>query len=678
MNPDQPSREQIEARLTALLLGELPAEEAELLRWTISQDAELQKLYDRLKQTIGLVRETLAQPAEASAETAVPRRLSEERRRKLLAHFKTPRPKPSFWLRPILPVPRLVTVMVLLAVLAVLASLLLPALSASKRRAMSVTTLGGNPVPEMELRALSMKSSPHKQMAASAPPAAVPPPASVAPTPPAPVMKPQPVAFTLSDGGQAHEVSPGGIVLPERQPVASEGGIFSAGTQGELNVPSNPRLPSEALNGSLFTGETSQSGAPGEGIGGGGAGGAAAANHFTFAWDNSEANRAAAGNLGVSPNTRGQMYGATPGANVTVNGTAPEAFDHGVAVGGSAPSSELNQGLNVAGAVNVPILRNTQQVGSLARGDTFQDRLAKTGQLASGSVASSAPAAPARVREISGEFALSDSTAGGGGGGGGGTATFGAGTSTDNWKAVGTTAAGRKLARNRDHDKEMAALEPGTSGLKEAAGTGLQGQPSGQAGQITPNEASQTTNSVALFFTGRTGAEASTVRRTVGQPTSAASRVAATVSTAEEVEVQQALKRYAELTGRTMLKNALPPSGKVTLPNPPSASEAEQVKDLEAALAADNVAVINVGEKSFKALPVSEANAAGVAIDQTDLPAKRPSLPPPAGNPDARECVLHVFAQRQRRVVQAGGREPRKGPDAGGGVHPQRGIHQRV
>jgi anti-sigma factor RsiW len=53
MNPDQPSREQIEARLTALLLGELPAEEAELLRWTMAQDADLQKLHDRLKQTIG-------------------------------------------------------------------------------------------------------------------------------------------------------------------------------------------------------------------------------------------------------------------------------------------------------------------------------------------------------------------------------------------------------------------------------------------------------------------------------------------------------------------------------------------------------------------------------------------------------------------------------------------------
>ena len=67
MNPDQPSREQIEARLTALLLGELPAEEAELLRWTISQDPELQKLQGRLLLTVGLVREVVGHPEEASA-----------------------------------------------------------------------------------------------------------------------------------------------------------------------------------------------------------------------------------------------------------------------------------------------------------------------------------------------------------------------------------------------------------------------------------------------------------------------------------------------------------------------------------------------------------------------------------------------------------------------------------
>jgi anti-sigma factor RsiW len=88
MNPDKPSREEIEARITALLLGELPVAEAELLRWTISQDAELQKLHSRLLLTVGLVREIIAHPAEASTEKTVPRKLSDERRQKTARAFQ--------------------------------------------------------------------------------------------------------------------------------------------------------------------------------------------------------------------------------------------------------------------------------------------------------------------------------------------------------------------------------------------------------------------------------------------------------------------------------------------------------------------------------------------------------------------------------------------------------------
>ena len=129
MNPNQPSREQIEARLTALLLGELPAEEAELLRWTISQDSELQRLHSRLLLTVGLVREVVAQPAETSAEKAAPRQLSEERRQKLLNYFKLPRPKPAAkelpWLKRI-EIRPLVTALALVAIVGVLAAMMLP------------------------------------------------------------------------------------------------------------------------------------------------------------------------------------------------------------------------------------------------------------------------------------------------------------------------------------------------------------------------------------------------------------------------------------------------------------------------------------------------------------------------------------------------------------------------
>ena len=117
MNPDKPSREEIEAKLTALLLGELPSEEARLLRWAIAQDAGLAKLHDQLKRAIGLVRVVSVNPAEADSSKSAALKLSDERREKLLAHFKTPRPAPKelFWLKRI-EIPSLHT----LAVVAVL------------------------------------------------------------------------------------------------------------------------------------------------------------------------------------------------------------------------------------------------------------------------------------------------------------------------------------------------------------------------------------------------------------------------------------------------------------------------------------------------------------------------------------------------------------------------------
>jgi anti-sigma factor RsiW len=42
----------MEARLTALLVGELSAEEAATVRDAIAQDARLARLHERLKQTI--------------------------------------------------------------------------------------------------------------------------------------------------------------------------------------------------------------------------------------------------------------------------------------------------------------------------------------------------------------------------------------------------------------------------------------------------------------------------------------------------------------------------------------------------------------------------------------------------------------------------------------------------
>lgn len=95
MNPDFPqsSRDEIEQRLTALLLGELSAEEAAALHRAMEQDGELAKMFARLHHAAALMRETEKTSEETDSETATQRKLSEARREKLLAHFKTVTPK---------------------------------------------------------------------------------------------------------------------------------------------------------------------------------------------------------------------------------------------------------------------------------------------------------------------------------------------------------------------------------------------------------------------------------------------------------------------------------------------------------------------------------------------------------------------------------------------------------
>jgi Mg-chelatase subunit ChlD len=87
------NREELEAQVTALLLGELTEEQSAAVRARLAQDKELAKWHDRLKQSLPLVRETVAtSPGETAAQLA-PLKLNPARREKLLAHFKTVTPK---------------------------------------------------------------------------------------------------------------------------------------------------------------------------------------------------------------------------------------------------------------------------------------------------------------------------------------------------------------------------------------------------------------------------------------------------------------------------------------------------------------------------------------------------------------------------------------------------------
>jgi Mg-chelatase subunit ChlD/type II secretory pathway pseudopilin PulG len=95
MNPNFPPnpQEEQEARITAWLLGELPADEAARVRQEIERDPRLQTLRDQLSQTLNLLRETVATPAGETPASPVKLKLSQARREKLLAGFKTVRPQ---------------------------------------------------------------------------------------------------------------------------------------------------------------------------------------------------------------------------------------------------------------------------------------------------------------------------------------------------------------------------------------------------------------------------------------------------------------------------------------------------------------------------------------------------------------------------------------------------------
>ena len=95
MTPETPPspREALEIRITAMLLGELSAEESAALQKRIEGDLELADLAARLRQAMELLREASAIPEQPAPP--VPAQLSSERREKLLAHFKAPAPAPS-------------------------------------------------------------------------------------------------------------------------------------------------------------------------------------------------------------------------------------------------------------------------------------------------------------------------------------------------------------------------------------------------------------------------------------------------------------------------------------------------------------------------------------------------------------------------------------------------------
>jgi general secretion pathway protein D len=84
------------------------------------------------------------------------------------------------------------------------------------------------------------------------------------------------------------------------------------------------------------------------------------------------------------------------------------------------------------------------------------------------------------------------------------------------------------------------------------------------------------------------------------------------------VDVSQVLEVYAQLVGRTLLRAGLP-SAQIVLKTETPLTKAEAIQALQAVLALNGIAVINVGDKFVKVLPTSDAGTAAEQFNTNDF-----------------------------------------------------------
>jgi general secretion pathway protein D len=83
------------------------------------------------------------------------------------------------------------------------------------------------------------------------------------------------------------------------------------------------------------------------------------------------------------------------------------------------------------------------------------------------------------------------------------------------------------------------------------------------------------------------------------------------------VDVSQVLDVYAQLVGRTLLRAGLP-AAQIVLRTETPLTKTEAIQALQAVLALNNIALVNVGDKFVKVLPIDQANSAGAKIEHGD------------------------------------------------------------
>ncbi|TAK98127.1 MAG: hypothetical protein EPO07_12380 [Verrucomicrobia bacterium] len=82
--------------------------------------------------------------------------------------------------------------------------------------------------------------------------------------------------------------------------------------------------------------------------------------------------------------------------------------------------------------------------------------------------------------------------------------------------------------------------------------------------------------------------------------------------------LDQVLKFYSDLVGRTILRPANLAAPQIVLKTHSKLSRAEAIQALDAVLALNGIAMLNVGDKFVKAVPVGQANQEAKEIDERD------------------------------------------------------------
>jgi general secretion pathway protein D len=85
----------------------------------------------------------------------------------------------------------------------------------------------------------------------------------------------------------------------------------------------------------------------------------------------------------------------------------------------------------------------------------------------------------------------------------------------------------------------------------------------------------------------------------------------------QSADLDQVLDVYSQYVGRTLLRPTSLPAGQIVLKTLTPLTKSEVIQALQAVLALNGIAVINIGDKFVKVVPVDQANSAGADFNDT-------------------------------------------------------------